>query len=176
MSQKLSQRPEESVRQFLVDNLRSGEMEGYDPQQTNRQETDFLPVTTDWSTRGEYYPLISIREQDSPQVPNSGNTGYNGQQGDGSGPNIYNIKNITVSCQATEGGAYLNSVDYDELVFTLYQEVQHQIQTNATTGITEAQWLGVTPPTYTRDAGEDGGTGVFMQAQGTINFGYIDSP
>jgi len=176
MPSKLTQRPEESVRQFLVDNLQPAEIEGYDPKQTNTGATDYMPVTTDYSRWGETFPMIWVGEQNGPQVPNAGNTGFNGFQGNGNGPNIYNIKNITVSCQTTEGGAYLNSVDYDDLAFSLYQEVQHQVQNNATTGIAEAEWIGVTPPTYLRDSGEDGDTSAFYQAQGTVNFGYIDTP
>jgi len=178
MPSKLSGPPEEQVRQYLADTLRPTEIEGYDPQQTDQTATDFLPVTNDWSYRGDYYPIIFVGEQESPTVPNSGQTGYNGLQSDGSGPNITNRKNITVSCQAVQGGAYLNQVDADDLVYTLYQEVKHQIQNNPASAISDALYLGITPSTQTRSSDEtdSGSTENWVQRAGTIYMGVIDEP
>jgi len=181
MPQKLSDRPEQLVRDFIADTLRPSEIEGYDPQQTDPTANDFLPVTTDWSTRGDYYPIISIIETDGPTVPNSGNTGYNGLQGNGSGPNQYTIYNVTLSCQAVEidgSGGYLNGVDAATIVFELYQECHHQVQNNVETAVSEAQFAGMTPPTVTRSNEEtdSGSTLEWIQRQGTVNVGIIDEP
>jgi len=181
MPQKLSDRPEQLVRDFLADNLRPSEIEGYDPQQTNPDASDFLPVTTDWSTRGDYYPIISVIETDGPSVPNSGNTNYNGLQGNGSGPNQYAIYPVTVSCQAAEidgSGGYRNGVDAATIIYKLYQECHHQIQNNTETAINEAQFAGMTPSTVTRSNEEtdSGSTLEWYQRQGTVNVGVINEP
>lgn len=181
MPQKLSDRPEELLREFVTENIRSSEIEGYDPQQTDPTASDFLPIFNEWNHRGDHYPCIVITETDGPTVPNSGNTGYNGLQGDGSGPNQYNIKNITVSCQAAEldtESAYLNGVEATELAFTLYQEVHHQIQNNATSAVSEALHTGLTPPTQTKNMEEtdSGSTLQWYQQQGTCQVGVLNTP
>jgi len=176
MPSKLSERPEELVRQFLADNIRSSEIYGYDPQQTDTTATDFLPVTSDWSFRGDYYPIISVRETDGPTVPNSGDTNYNGLGPNG--PNQYAIYPINISVQAVQEGAYLNGVSAEDLVYDLYQECHHQVQNNATTAVSEALFVGMTPPTVTRstDEPDSGDTITWLQRSGTINMGVIDTP
>jgi len=178
MPQKLSERPEELARQFVVDSIRPGEIQGYDPQQDDPQATDFLPITSDWSLRGSYYPFVSIRETDGPTVPNSGNTNYNGLQGDGSGVNQYTVYNILVSAQAVQGGAYLNGVDHTTIVTDIYDEIHHQIQNNTEDAVSEALFTGMTPATITRDTEEtdSGNTQTWIQAQGSISMGVIDEP
>ena len=178
MPQSLSERAEELVRQHLIDAIRPTEIHGYDPRQTNRSETDYLPVSCDWSNRGDHYPIIIVQENSGPQIPNSGNTGFNGQMGDGSGPTQYTIKNVTVSCQTLEGGAYLGGVNYDDLVKALYDECHHQFQNNTETAVSEALFAGMTPPTYSRNTEEtdSGSTITWMQAQGTVNVGVLDTP
>jgi len=173
----LSERPEETLRQYLTDNLAPADIHGYDPTQTDETATDFCPITNDWSGYGETYPKIVVTETDGPTVPNSGNTNYNGMQGDGSGPNQYNIKNITVSVQTHEvpgGGGYLDGMEYDDLAYDIYSEISNLIQNNVTTAIDAA--LFATPPTFTRDNGDDGDTMTWYQAQGTVNIGVIDTP
>ena len=86
-----------------------------------------------------------------------------------------------MSCQAVElenSSAYLNSVDANDLVHTLYQEVHHQIQNNPTTAISEALHSGLTPPTFTKSAEEtdSGSTLTWFQAQGTAQVGVINTP
>jgi hypothetical protein len=178
MPQKLTERPEEQLRQFLTDNIRPAEVEGYDPNQTNPQATDFLPVINDWSDYGDYYPIISIREDNGPTIPGSGNTNFNGQFSDGSGPTQYTIYPVTISCQTVEEGSYLNNTSAEQLVLTLYQECHQQIQSNATTALSEPLFVGMTPPTTTRSTEEtdSGSTITWIQKQGTINFGVINTP
>lgn len=181
MPQKLSERPEELLRQFLTDNLTPSEMQGYDPQQTDETATDFMPVTSSWNKWGDVYPIIAVTEQDGPTIPNSGTTNFNGLQGDGSGPNQYTVYNITVSCQAVElenSGSYRNSTSADDLVDDLYQEVHATIQNNATTAISEALFVGLTPPTQTRSSEEadSGSTLNWIQRQGTCAMGVINEP
>lgn len=177
MPTKLSETPEEKIRQFLTDNIRSSEIQGYDPNQTDTQSTDFLPVTSNWSDYGDYYPMIYVGEEDGPTVPNSGNTGFNGFQADGSGPNQWNIKNITLSVQAVEEGSYLNGTDAKTLINELYQECHHQIQNNPT-ALAETEHIGITPPTWTKNQEEtdSGSTITWLQAQGTVYMGVIDEP
>lgn len=178
MPSKLSERPEELVRNFLASNLRPGEMQGYDPQQTDTTATDFLPVTSDWSFRGDYYPIISVRETDGPTLPNSGNTNYNGLQGNGSGPNQYTIYPLNISVQAVQEGAYLNGTSAQDLVHDIYQECHHQIQNTTETAVSEALFVGMTPATVTRSTDEPdaGDTITWVQRQGTINMGVINEP
>jgi len=176
MPSKLTQRPEESIRQFLVDNIRSSEIETYDPTQTNPQANDYLPITTDYSRWGETFPMVWVGEQDSPTVPGGGESGYNSIDGSGNGPNIYEIHNITVSVQTMEtdsGAGYLNQTDYDTLAFQIYQEIKHQIQNNST-DLAPFSFLGITPSTPLRDAGTD--TSSFYQEQATIYAGFLDTP
>jgi len=178
MPSKLSERPEELVRQFLVDNLRVSELGGYDPQQTDTTATDFLPVTSDWSFRGDYYPIISVREDDGPTIPNSGNTNYNSLQGDGSGPNQFAVYPITISCQAVQEGAYLTGVNAQNLVKDLYSECKDRVQNNAGKDLGGGQLLGMTPPTVTRstDEPDSSDTITWVQRQGTIRFSVVDEP
>jgi len=178
MPSKLSDRPEELVRQFLTDNIRPGEIHNYDPQQTDTTATDFLPVTSDWSFRGDYYPIISVREDDGPTVPNSGNTNYNSVQGDGSGPNQFAVYPLTVSCQAVQEGAYLNGVSAEDLVQDLYAECKDRIQNNAGADLGGGQLLGMTPPTTTRstDEPDSGDTITWIQKQGVVRFSVVDEP
>ena len=178
MPSKLSERPEELVRQFLVDNIRTAEIHGYDPQQTDTTATDFLPVTSDWSFRGDYYPIISVREDDGPTVPNSGETNYNGLAGDGSGPTQFTTYPINISVQAVQEGAYLNGVSAEDLVYDIYSECHTQIQTNAETAVSEAHFVGMTPPTVTRstDEPDSGDTITWVQRAGTISMGVTNTP
>ena len=181
MPQTLSERPEELVRQHLVDTIRPAQVQGYDPQQTDETATDFLPITSDWSTRGDYYPIIVVQEQDGPTLPNSGNTNYNGVQGSGGGPNQYTIYPITVSVQAVElegSASYLNGTTAREIVHDIYSEVHTQIQTNSTSAVSEALFVGLTPPTVTRSTEEtdSGSTLEWYQRQGTCNMGVLNTP
>jgi len=178
MPRKLSERPEELVRQFLVDSIRPSEVEGYDPMQTDPSASDFLPVTNNWSTEGSYYPMVSVREMDGPTLPDSAGTNYNSQQGDGSGPNQYTVYNLTLSCQAIEGGSYRNDVDADDLALALYQECAHQIQVNPTSAVDEAAFISATPSTQSRSIDEDdsGSTTVWVQRQGSVAFGFLKTP
>jgi len=183
MPSQLSERPEELVRQYLTDNIVPGNIEGYDPNQTDETASDFMPVTSSWNKWGDTYPIIFVGEEDSPTVPNSGNTGFNGIQGDGSGPNSYSIKNITVSCQAVELGnssAYRNSVEADDLAYTLYQECHRLFQNNATTAISEALHSGLTPPdgiqTRNSEETDSGSTLNWIQRTGTCQVGVLNTP
>lgn len=181
MPQKLSERPERLLRQFLTDSIRPNEVQGYDPQQTDTTANDFLPVITDWSERGDYYPIISITETEGPTVPNGGESGYQSVRGDGTGPNQYIIYNITLSCQAVElegSSAYLNGTSPEDLVDDLFQECHHQIQNNATTAISEAAFISLTPATQTRssDQTDSGSTLEWIQRQSTAQMGVLNTP
>lgn len=179
MPQELSERPEELIRQWLVDNLESSQMHGYDPQQTNPSATDFIPVTSDWSNRGNFYPLIYIGENDGPTIPNSGNTNSNGLQGDGSGVNQTATHTITLSVQVMEGGAYLDGTEFDNLAQDIYSHIHSKLQTAAPKTISEGLFTGVpTPPTPTRnqEQNENGSTETWYQLQGQIPFGVIYTP
>jgi hypothetical protein len=183
MPTALSEPAEELIRQFFTDNIVPSNVEGYDPRETDPQQTDFLPVVTDWSFRGDYYPVISVLETDSPVIPNSGNTTYNGVQGDGSGPNQMNVKFVTVSCQAVQskdgdGAKYRNGKEANALVKSLYDECHRLIQNNSTTAVSEALPVGMTPPTTTRSNEEtdSGSTITWIQRQGTVNIPVINTP
>lgn len=185
MPSTLSERPEELVRQFFVDNLSSGGMQGYDPKQDDPQASDFLPITTDWSFRGNYYPFISVRSTEGPTLPNSGDTNYNGLAGDGSGPIQRSDRSITVSVQATQGpdndGApYLNNTKAENLVHDIYRECQDTVQANPALDLSNSGVIlkGMTPPTITRNNEEtdSGSTITWMQAQGTVAVDFTDEP
>jgi len=182
MPSKLSQRPEESIRQFLVDNIRKSEIQSYDPRQTDTSQADYLPITSAYNRWGETFPMVWVGEQDGPTLPDSGESGFNSIRGDGGGPNQYQIHNITVSVQTTQsenGAGYLNQTNYDDLAFQIYQEIHTQIQTNANaeaTALDELAFVGMTPSTPLKDPGEDGDTGNFYQEQGTVFAGFLDEP
>lgn len=185
MPTKLTEPIEEQVRQFVTDNIRPAEVEGYDPTQTNIDADDHLPVSSDYSRWGDAYPAVFVREGDgagSPQVPNSGNTGYNGLQGDGSGLNQYTIYNVSVSVQAVKPAEdmdmYLNGVNAEDLVFEIYQEIHQQVQENVTTALDDAIFAGMTPPTVTRsnDESDSGSTATWIQRAGTVNVGVLNTP
>jgi len=176
MPSKLSERPEELVRQYLTDNLTPSEMQGYNPQQTDPTASDFLPVTTNWSDWGDTYPKIVVTEREGPQIPNSGSTNANGMGPNGT--NQYSVHNVTLSCQAVEGESYRNGVEAEDLVHDLYSEVHSTLQ-NAPDAIGEALWTGLpTPPTTTtsQDETDSGSTVTWIQRQGTVPVGVLYTP
>lgn len=181
----LTEPVEEQLRQFITDEIRPAEIEGYDPQQTDPTADDHLPVSSDYSQWGDAYPAVFVREGDGaggPTVPGSGNTGYNGLQGDGSGVNQTAIYNVLVSVQAVKPAEdmdmYLNGVRAETLVFKIYQEIHQQIQTNAEDALSEALFVGLSPPTVTRDneGTDSGSTATWVQRQGTATVGVINEP
>jgi len=181
MPTKLSKRPEQLVRDFLAEAIRPSEIHGYDPQQTDQTANDWLPITTNWSKYGDTYPVIVVTETEGPSLPNSGTTNFNGQQGDGSGPNQYTVFNVTVSTQAVElenDSAYLDGVEADDLTHDLYQECRNRIQNNATTAVDEALATGLTPGTQTRSSEEtdSGSTLTWIQRQGSCNTNVLLTP
>lgn len=183
MPSQLSERPEELIRQWLTDNIRPGNIQGYDPTLTDETDSAWMPVTSSWNKFGDTYPKIVVTESNSPTVPNSGNTGFNGLQSDGSGPNAYTIPNITLSCQAVEledSSAYLNGVAADDLAYQLYQECHDLLQNNVISAINEALYTSLTPPdgTQTRNSEEtdSGSTLNWIQRQGQVQMGYINEP
>lgn len=178
MVSKLSELPEESIRQFLVDNLRPSEMEDYDPQQDNPTTDDALVVTNDQSEWSSNYPLVFVDGTD-PTVPGGGETNYTAIQPDGSGPIQDVIANAIISVQATDDQTYgTGNVEARTIIHDIYQECHHQIQNNATTAITDAQYATITPPTLTKSTSEDdaGSTTTWKQLQGTASFRYRNTP
>lgn len=171
------------MRQYLSDNLRSGQMQGYDPQQDDPSASDFLPVTSEW-TRGDYYPMIVVQETEGPTIPNSGVTNFNGLDGTGAGPTQTSNKAITVSVQAvgerTASGLYRNGATASEIIHDIYWECHHQVQQSVGKKLGSSDLIlhGMTPPTKTRNPEEtDGGsTRVWTQNQGTVETQFIDEP
>jgi len=181
MPQKLTERVEKTLRDFFENNLRPAEIEGYDPDQTwvpGNKPDDALIITNNWDDYGDDYPIIVVNQTDGPTLPNSGNTNYNGVQGDGSGPNQYQVKPVTVSCQAVEGKSYLNDTPPQEVARQLYQECHAQIQQNVTDVDQDLLFSGMTPPTPTKSNTEENGdsTDTWYQYQGTVNVGVLNTP
>jgi len=178
MPQKLSEPIEDQVRKYVVDNADPSAMEGYDPTQTDTTASDYILVTSDNDDWGDYYPLIYVSETESPTVVGGGQTNATGLQSDGSGTNQYSIYTVTLSVQAVENGPYLNSVAYDELVFTIYQELR-SIFNAGRDEISDSLWVGsLTPPTQTRSSDEtdSGSTDTWCQRQGTLPVGIQYTP
>jgi len=177
MPQKLSEPVEDKIRKYIINNASVSGLEGYNPTQTDTTASDFILVTSDNDDYGDYYPLIYVSEQDGPTVPNSGNTNANGLAGDGSGTNQFTTYPVTISVQAVENGPYLNSVDYDELVFSIYQEIHSLLGGQVT--IDETLYVGeLTPGTQTRSSDEtdSGSTDTWVQRQGTLPVGVQYTP
>ena len=181
MPPKLSEAPEDTLRDFFETNIRPAEVEGYDPNQTwstDNPPNDALVITTNWDNYGDFYPIIVVNQTDSPVLPNSGNTNYNGVQGDGSGRNQYHVDPVTVSCQAVEGRDYLNGTNPKEVARLLYAECHAQIQDNSSAVSNEFIFAGMTQPTLTKSNTEENGTSTdtWYQWQGTVDVGIIDTP
>jgi len=177
MPQKLSEPIEDQVRKYIVNNITPSNIEGYDPKQTDTTQQDFILVTSDNDDWGDYYPLIYVSEQDGPTVPNSGNTNANGLDGSGRGINQTTVFPVTISVQTLENGPYLNDVDYDELAFTIYEEIHSLF--NGNQQLTDSLWVGrLTPPTQTRsnDEPDSASTDTWTQRQGTLPVGVIYTP
>jgi len=178
MPQTLSESVEDKVRQYVVQNLASSDIEGYDPQQSDTTASDYILITSDNDQYGDYYPLIFISEQDGPTIPDSGNTNFNGIQGDGSGANTYSVYNVTIQVQAVENGPYLNNTSYDDLVFTIYQALRSLFGGPITLD-SETLWTGgLTPGTQTRssDENDSGSTDTWVQRAGTLPVGVQYTP
>lgn len=185
MTTTLTEPIEEQVRQFLTDNIRPAQIEGYDPTQTDPTADDHMPVTSDYSQWGDVYPAVFVRESSGaggPILPNSGNSGYNSLQGDGSGVNQRAVYQIEVSVQAVKPpediGVYLNNVKAEDLVFKIYQECHQQVQQQAGRGLGDADTLGMTPATVTRSNSDtdSGSTNTWIQREGTIFASVLNEP
>lgn len=182
MPTTLTDRPEETIRQFLTDNIVPANIHGYDPTQTDSTATDFLPITCDWSDFGDTYPKVVVQENESATVVGGGVTNATGLQGDGSGVNQYSIQPISVSVQAVQldgTSAYLDSTEYDDLTHDIYEECHRVIQATAPGTLSEVDWVGPpTPPTQTRSSDEtdSGSTITWTQRQGTVPVAFTRTP
>jgi hypothetical protein len=170
MPAQLSEPVEDQVRKYIIQNISSSEIGGYDPTQGDTTQSDYILVTSDNDDYGDYYPLIYVSQSDNgPIIPNSGNTNVNGIQGDGSGTNQRAIQDVTISVQAVENGPYLNSADYDDLVAEIYSGLHDLLDGNITleSGV---RMHRLTPPTQTRSSDEtdSGSTDTWIQHTGTV--------
>jgi hypothetical protein len=176
--QKLTEQVESQVRKYLVDALRPAEIEGYDPTQGDTTASDYILITSDNDNYGDYYPLIFISNNEGTAVPGGGETNITSIQGDGSGNNQNAQYTLTIQCQAVENGPYRNSVGYDELAFTLFQEVKYQIKQADYTDFTDFEYIGeLTPAPVERSSSEqDNSTESWGQYAGTVPVGVTFFP
>jgi len=175
MPQKLSEPLEDQIRKYIIQNVTPSAIQGYDPTQTDTTASDFILVTSDNDDYCDYYPLIWVSEVDNgPTIPNSGNTNVNGKGPDGN--NQYAIKDVTVAVQAVQNGPYLNSTEYDQLVFEIYAELQSIF--NNPDALSDAIFTGeLTPPTVTRSSEQqDSSTETWIQRSGTVPVGVHFTP
>jgi hypothetical protein len=178
MPPKLTKPVEDQVREYLVSNLRSSEIEGYDPTQSDTTAQDFILVTSDNDNYGDYYPLIYVSNNAGTSVIGGGDTNVSSVQGDGSGNNQNAQYTVTLQCQAVENGPYLNGVAYDDLAFTLYQEVKYQINQATKADFDGVSYIGnATPSPVERSSDEqDSSTETWAQYSGTVPIGTIFTP
>lgn len=181
MPTKLTEPIEDRLRGFFEANIRPSEIHSYNPDQTwptDNPPDDALVITTNWDDYGDFYPIIVVNQTDSPVLPGSGETNYNGLSGDGSGPTQTATYPVTVSCQAVEGQEYLGNKEPKEIAFSLYQECHHQIQNNTETVDSQYLFSGMTPPTLTKSNTEENGdsTDTWFQYSGTCDVGVINEP
>jgi len=178
MVQKLTDRIEDQIRGYLVDNIRPAEIEGYDPTQSDTTASDFILVTSDNDNYGDYYPLIFISNNAGASVIGGGETNISSIQGDGSGNNQNAQYTVTIQCQAVENGPYLNGVSYDDLAFTLFQEVKFQIKQAQYSDFTDLTYIGeLTPAPVERSSSEqDNSTQTWSQFAGTVPVGVRYTP
>jgi hypothetical protein len=177
-TQKLTERVEDQIRKYLVDNLRPAEIEGYDPDQGDTTAQDFILITSDNDDYGDYYPLIYVGNNSGSSVIGGGDTNITSIQGDGSGNNQNAQYTVTIQCQAVQNGPYLNDTKYDELAFTLYQEVKYQINQADKSDFDGFSYVGnATPSPVERSSDEqDSSTETWCQYSGTVPVGVIFSP
>lgn len=170
MPQKLSEKVEDQLRKYLVNNIRPSEIEGYDPTQSDTTASDFILVTSDNDNYGDYYPLIFVSNNSGTSVPGGGETNVTSIQGDGSGHNQRARYTPEIQCQAVENGPYRNNTDYDDLAFTLYQEVKYQIKQATAADIADFSSIGeLTPAPIDRSSDEqDSSTETWAQYAGTV--------
>ena len=178
MPAKLSQPVEDQVREYLVNNLRPSEIEGYDPTQSDTTAQDFILVTSDNDNYGDYYPLIYVSNNGGTSVIGGGETNVSSVQGDGSGNNQNAQYSLTIQCQAVENGPYLNDVAYDELAFTLYQEAKYQLNQADKSDFDGVSYVGnATPAPVERSSDEqDNSTETWSMYAGTVPVGVIFTP
>jgi len=182
MPTKLSEPIEDRLREWIEANIRPSEVDGYDPNQTwpeDNPPNDALIVTTNWDEYGDFYPVVVVTDDDNGAVvPNSGETNFNGLQGDGSGVNQTTTQPVTISCQATEGQDYLSGDGPKLTAFRLAQEVHQLFQDNAEGVDSDYLFNGATPPVHTRSNTEENGdsTDTWHQYQFTVDVGYVNTP
>ena len=178
MPQKLTEPVEDQIRKYLVGAIRPSEIEGYDPTQSDTTAQDYILITSDNDNYGDYYPLIYVSNNAGSSVIGGGETNISSIQGDGSGNNQNAQYSITLQCQAVENGPYLNSVSYDELAFTLYQEVKYQLNQATKADFDGFSYVGnATPAPIERSANEqDDSTESWAQYAGTVPIGTIFTP
>ena len=178
MPAKLTTPIEDQVREYLVQNLRPAEIEGYDPTQSDTTAQDFILVTSDNDNYGDYYPLIYISNNAGTSVIGGGETNVSSLQGDGTGNNQNAQYSLTIQCQAVENGPYLNDTPYDELAFTLFQEVKYQLNQATKSDFDGFSYIGnITPAPIERSSDEqDSSTETWAQYAGTLPVGVIFTP
>jgi len=170
MPPKLSEPIEDQLREYVVNNIRPSEIEGYDPTQSDTTASNFILVTSDNDNYGDYYPLIFIGNNGGATVPGGGDTNITSIQGDGSGNNQRAQYNVTIQCQAVENGPYRNDVAYDTLAFELYQEVKFQLKDASASDIADFSSIGELPPSPNNRSSDeqDNSTETWIQYSGDV--------
>jgi len=170
MPPKLSAPIEDQLREYIVNNIRPSEIEGYDPTQSDTTASDFILVTSDNDNYGDYYPLIYISNNAGTSVPGGGDTNITSIQGDGSGNNQRAQYTPTIQCQAVENGPYRNDTAYNQLAFELYQEVKFQLKEASASDFTDFSSVGeLEPADIDRSSDEqDSSTETWAQYAGTV--------
>lgn len=176
--QKLTERVEDQIRKYLVQNIRSTEIHGYDPTQGDTTASDYILITSDNDNYGDYYPMIFVGNNAGSSVIGGGETNISSIQGDGSGNNQNAQYLVTIQCQAVENGPYLDDTPYDDLAFSLYQEVKYQLKQADKSDFADLEYVGeLEPANVDRSSSEqDDSTETWAQYSGAIPTGVIFTP
>lgn len=108
MTVSLSDRPEQLIRDFLVDNWDPANTNGFDPTNEDPEDPEFLPISTSVTNVGQHYPnvVVSFGNETS-----AGNTSYNYLTSNGPGQVRDGSVIVTVRSEETSSPSYLGHVD-----------------------------------------------------------------
>jgi hypothetical protein len=169
MPQALSEPPEYTIRDALLDNWDPLNTLDYDPNATPGT-ANWLPIHLGWYDTDGPDPQVSLTNFSEPTL-GGGVTTYSGTSGDGSGPTQQRDGTGLITVHA-EKGDYNGDSNAQRTLHNIRTEIERIIQENATR-IAPFQYVGVQWDGRTVDTEV---TPVVHQSQLTVKYGYLKTP
>lgn len=178
MTLRLPNRPEQVIRDLLVDNWNPSNTAGFDPTQAAPSADDFLPISTSVTNIGQHYPNLVVTFSNE---TSAGDTSYNYLTTDGPGQVRDGSVIVTARTEETGRPAYTGDsdafaeLDAEAINQVLLDEVERIVIENANNPAdTGMSYLGTVA---TADAPDDlDATPPVRIADRNISYGWLRDP